>query len=71
MELGWIVADAGGCGSCREGESDLGSFVVEREAIGLEKKADFDGFDLGDGSRAGAVNGEPVSGCSWNESAKP
>jgi hypothetical protein len=31
---------------------------VEREAIGLEKNDDFEGFDRGEGSRAPDVIGE-------------
>jgi hypothetical protein len=44
--------------ACLDGDSDLGSFVAERDAIELEKK-DF-AFVLGDGM---AVIGERWFGC--------
>jgi len=46
--------------ACLDGDSDLGSFVAERDAIGLEKK-DF-AFVLGDGAGM-AVIGERWFGC--------
>ena len=56
MEPGW--AEAGGWDG-REGDSGFGNFVVEREAIGLERNEDFEGLDLGEGSRAAVFMGEP------------
>lgn len=43
----------------REGDSDLGSFVVDLDAIGFEKK-DLAVLDLGEGSRAAVFIGEAV-----------
>jgi hypothetical protein len=55
----------GPCGglpaACLEGDSDLGSFVAERDAIGLEKK-DF-AFVLGEGAAGMAVIGDLWFGC--------
>jgi hypothetical protein len=62
MPYGWPSGPRGGLpAACLDGDSDLGSFVAERDAIGFEKK-DL-AFVFGDAAAGMAVIGERWFGC--------